>query len=124
MAYLPLFRGCLPIEMEMCALDRHYVFELRNVSKQIVHHRSPAQRSNAERQSEDRAQVVLELARLCTFDRPVSRVVHARRDLVCQHLALYCEQLQRHYAYVLESVHDASTVFDRTRRQFRRDVWC
>ena len=41
----------------------------------------------------DRADVVLELARLRALDRPVPRVVHARRDLVGEQRTADVEQL-------------------------------
>ncbi len=53
---------------------------------------------------EDRAQVVLELARLRAFDRPVPAVVHPRRDLVCEQRAADIEQFDTADADIFERV--------------------
>ena len=71
-----------------------------------VHEQRGAGVGRAERQPEDRPQVVLELARLRALDRPVTGVVHARRDLVRQQLPADVEQLEREHADVLELVED------------------
>ena len=67
-------------------------------------------RGAAERQAEDGAQVVLELARLGAFDRPVAGVVHARRHLVRDQLPLRDEELDREHADVVEVLEDALQV--------------
>ncbi len=58
----------------------------------------------SERQAEDRAQVVLELARDGAVDRPVTGVVDARRVLVREQPAADLEQLEREHADVVELV--------------------
>ena len=61
-----------------------------------------------ERQTEDRAQVVLELARDGAVDRPVAGVVDARRELVREQPAVDLEQLEREHADVVELVEQPS----------------
>src|SRR4051794_9386838 len=55
---------------------------LRHFTNEIQHCAVAAGGGRAERQVEDGAQVVLELARLRAFDSPVARVVYARSHLV------------------------------------------
>ncbi len=57
-----------------------------------------------EREPEDRSQVVLELARRGAVDRPVPRVVDARRELVGEQPPLDLEELDGEDADVVERV--------------------
>ena len=77
-----------------------------------VDHRAHADRVvRAERPAEDRAQVVLELARDRALDRPVTRVVHARRHLVREQLAADLEQLDGEHADVVEVVEERRATY-------------
>ena len=81
----------------------------------------PARLGRAERQAEDGAQVVLELAGLGAFDRPVARVVDARRDLVREQLAVDVEQLDGEHADVVELVEERARDARRRRLGARRE---
>ncbi len=57
-----------------------------------------------QREPEDRPQVVLELARRGAVDRPVTRVVDARRELVGEQSPVDLEELDGEDAHVVERV--------------------
>ena len=75
---------------------------LRQGADEIDHRAMPHRARVAERQAEDRPQVVLELRGGRAFDGPVPGVVHAWRHLVRDQLALADEELDRQHAGVLE----------------------
>ena len=54
----------------------------------VEHRRHAARAGVAQRQAEHRAHVVLELAGVRALDGPVTGVVHARRHLVAEQLAV------------------------------------
>ena len=83
----------------------------------VDHRGGPACVGGAERPPEDRAQVVLELARLRAFDRPVPAVVHPRRDLVREQRAVDVEQLDTADADVVERVEQRADARFRLRLQ-------
>ena len=68
--------------------------------------------------------MILELTRLGALYRPVTRIVDARRHLVGEQRPVNRKQLQRQYAYVLEPIHETSTVIDRECSQFRSYAGC
>ena len=68
----------------------------------VHHHARAARRRRAEGEPQHRAEMVLELARLRAFDRPVPGVVHAGRDLVREQVAADVEQLDREHPDVVE----------------------
>jgi len=71
-----------------------------------VHHRARSACSGRpEGTTEDGAEMVLELAGLGAFDGPMARVVHPRRDLVREQLAVDLEQFDREHADVIEVGH-------------------
>jgi len=63
------------------------------LADEVPHARAPAECGRAERQAEHRPDVVLELARLGPLDRPVARVVHARRELVGDEGVVGCQNV-------------------------------
>ena len=72
-----------------------------------VDHDALAERvRRAEREAENGAYVVLELARDGAVDRPVARVVDARRELVREQLPIDLEQLDGEHADVAERVEE------------------
>ena len=76
-----------------------------------VDHRAGGRRDGVpERQTADRAQVVLELRRRRPFDRPVAGVVDPRRELVAQQSLPHLEQLDREDAHVTEPFHHGERV--------------
>src|SRR5690606_4565618 len=76
----------------------------------VDHRALSAGRGRAERRAGERAQVVLELARLRALDRPVPAVVHAGRDLVGEQIDAVVEELEREHADVVELLEDGAGV--------------
>jgi len=68
----------------------------------VEHQRCAARAGVAQRQAEHGAHVILELAGMSPFDGPVPGIVHARRHLVAEQLAILHKQLQREHADVVE----------------------
>ncbi len=56
----------------------------------------------AQRQTADRADMILELRRLGALDRPVPAIVHARRHFVENRLVAEREELHRHHPDIVE----------------------
>src|SRR5262249_35560867 len=79
----------------------------RNLADDVDHRQMPDHPRRAEREPEDCADVVFELARLCALDRPVTGVVHAWRHLVRNELAVLQEELDREDTNVVEGGEDA-----------------
>ena len=111
----------LAVEMEVGAGDPENRGSIRNVSPiRLTIAETPLTAVGAQAAARDRAQMVLELARLGAFDRPVPRVVDARRHLVGEQLALVLEQLDREHADVVERLERLCGDGDRLRRRALR----
>ena len=82
MAQLASPASLLAVEMEVHPGQPEQPAERRHAADQVDRHGRCPRGGEAEREAEDRAQMVLELARLRPVDRPVTGVVHARRELV------------------------------------------
>ena len=94
--------GCFAVVVQMRARDREHRGGVGH-SADAVHHRTrTARRGRAERQTEHRAQVVLELAGVRAFDGPVPAVVHAGRHLVGEELTVDVEELDAAHADEVE----------------------
>src|SRR4249920_3584186 len=76
--------GLLAIPMQMGSLDGEHVVRRWFLTDEVEHRGMVTYAYPAEREAADRPEVVLELARGRALDRPVPRVVHARRHLVAQ----------------------------------------
>ena len=88
--------------MKVRAGDREDELARRDRAHEVDHHRAASERERRQRLARDRAHVRLELARVRALDREVPGVVHARRDLVREQLALAIEELERQHAHVIE----------------------
>src|SRR5688572_10865833 len=77
----------------------------RKAPDQVQHGSVTARARVPERPPQNRAQMVLELARLRALDRPVSGVVNARCHLVGDEPALRVEELDGQHAAILERAH-------------------
>ena len=108
--------------MQVRPLYSQYGLNRRNVSKDIQHQRGASRCRCAEREREDRAQVILELARLSALDRPVPGVVDSRRHLVGEESIVYREELERQDSHVLEPVHESTGILYRERGDLRRSA--
>jgi len=95
----------LAVEVQARAGDRQHRFGGRRRADQVHHRDRAVRRRAAEREAGDRAQVVLELARLRALDRPVPAVVHARRHLVRDQRVADLERLERQHADVAQRLH-------------------
>ena len=95
--------------MQVGARDGEHVLRRRHAADQVEEQRGRASRSSRAA-AEDRAQVVLELARRGALDRPVPGVVHARRELVGEQPAADVEELEREHADVAELVEEPRRV--------------
>ena len=84
MAELPPRPRLLAVPVQVRAGDGQDRRRVRLPADHVDHRDVLPDADAAERKSTDRAQVVLELARLRALDRPVPGVVHARRHLVAE----------------------------------------
>src|SRR4051812_17796634 len=112
--------------MKVSSFNGYYAAAIRNVPDD-VHHHGPTERARgAEWQPQDSTQMIFELARLPAFDRPVSRIVHARSHFVRKQLPIHGKQFEGENTNVLEPVHQTPAVVDRERRSLGSDVrrWC
>ena len=96
----------LPVQVHVRAGDAEQVFERRSITDEVEHDRLAERLRRAERESENSANVILELARHRAVDRPVARVVDARRELVREQPPLDLEQLDGQHADVAERVEE------------------
>src|SRR5215470_7332813 len=83
----------LAIIVEVYAGERQQPFAGRHPADEVHHGAEPPSSGRAERQAENGAQVVLELAGGRTLDGPVTGVVHARSHLVGDQPAAAHEEL-------------------------------
>jgi hypothetical protein len=91
--------------MHVGTRDAEKALQRRRVTDQVDHRSGFRGVRRADRQAEDRAQVVLELAGASALDRPVAGVVHARSHLVGEQPAVRrLEELEREHAGVPELV--------------------
>jgi hypothetical protein len=72
----------LSVVVQVCAGNRENVCAVGNAAQEIEHCHVATRIGCAERPAENRAQVILELARFRSFDGPMPRIVDSRRDLV------------------------------------------
>ena len=73
MAELPPRPRLLAVQVNVRSGNREQALARRDSSDEVDHDAPTARLGRAERETEDRAQVILELARLGTVDRPVAR---------------------------------------------------
>ena len=106
MAELPPRPRLLAVQVNVRSGNREQALVRRDSSDEVDHDAPAARLGRAERETEDRAQVILELARLGAVDRPVPGVVHARSELVRQELPAGVEELDREHADVAELVEE------------------
>src|SRR5690606_12696211 len=71
------------------------------MTREIDHHRIPERLRGAGRPAEHGAQVILELARDRSLDRPVPGIMHARRHLVGNEASARREELDREHAPIV-----------------------
>src|SRR6476620_7402641 len=72
----------------------------------VDHRTHTAWRGRTERPAEHGAEVVLELARLGAFDRPVAAVVHPGGHLIGEQVPLELEELDAPDAHVVERIEE------------------
>src|SRR6516162_5746498 len=85
--------GPLAVVVEMHVGEGQQPPAWRHLADQVDHGAETAGAGRAERQAENGTQVILELARGCALDGPVTGVVHARRHLVGDQPAVAHEEL-------------------------------
>src|SRR5690606_26065488 len=90
------------VAVKMYARYTQNVPQSRQFADEVHHGRMANRARAAERQPENGANVVLELARVRPFDRPMPRVVHARRHLVCDQTPALDEEFDREHTCVVE----------------------
>ena len=78
----------------------------RHLPDGVEHDTRSARRRVTQRQAQHRADVILELATDRAIDSPVTRVVNARRDLVCQQAPVGHKELKGHDTNVIQRLHD------------------
>src|SRR5690606_2830863 len=95
---------CFAIDVYPGTRHAEQLLDGRKPSEQVQHRRVAARGRLAERPAEHGAQVILELTRYRTLDRPVPRVVHARRHLVGEQRTAGVKELDGEHASVVEAV--------------------
>src|SRR5690606_24784523 len=96
--------GLFAVKMNVRARQPEQRLERRHASEEVHHRGEAPRRGVAERPAEDRAKVVLELARDRAFYRPVAGIMYARRHFVREQLAVRMEELEREHAAIVEAV--------------------
>ena len=95
----------------------------RHSADQVHHYGVPARTRVAERQAGDSPDMILELAGLGAFDRPVARVVDARRHLVCDQLSALDEVFDAEDPDVAERQEKAMVIALGGQLQSQAGVW-
>ena len=96
------------VQVEMRVANGEYFGGFGRFTDQIEHCRGADRERRAERKTDDRAQMIFELAGECTFDRPVTGVVDARRHFVGEEFSILFEEFDGENADVLEFVEDGA----------------
>ena len=95
------------------------------IANQVLHHHIRMPRPIAQRQAHHRANMLFKLIHRAAVLRPVTRVMHPRRNLVHQQPLGRHKQLHPHYADIIQRIQDPRRDQDRIRplagRQPRRD---
>src|SRR5580765_5104942 len=92
----------LAVQVGVRSRNREETLARRERADEVDHHRVTPRSGRPERKPEDRAEVVLELARLGAVDRPVPGVMDTRGKLVREQLAADVEELDREHSDVVE----------------------
>ena len=94
--------GGLAVEMEMGVRDREDFGGFGEIAYEIEHGAVAGEPGGAEREAEDGAEMVLELAGDSAFDGPVSGIVDPRSHFVGEQFALVFEEFDGEDADVFE----------------------
>jgi len=107
--------GGLAIEMEMGVGDGEDFGGFGNVADEIEHGAMAGKTCGAERNAEDGAEMVFELACDCAFDGPMAGIVDARSHFVGEEAAIMFEEFDGENADVFQGFEDlAGGVFGGT----------